>query len=65
MSLGVGLAALTAITSIFLGEKAVVRQDRTDRTTVIYWEKWTGSEGEEMRKVVDAFNMTQHEIDVK
>lgn len=48
-----------------LGEKVTTRQARPDRVTVIYWEKWTGSEGEEMRKVVDAFNRSQDRIFVK
>lgn len=49
----------------FIGDRIVDRTDRSDRVTVIYWEKWTGSEGEEMQKVVDAFNRSQNRIFVK
>lgn len=65
MTLGAVAVAVIAVSAAILGEKAVSRQDRTDRVTVIYWEKWTGSEGEEMRKVVNAFNASQDRIFVK
>jgi multiple sugar transport system substrate-binding protein len=65
MSIGLGALAVVLIGAAWMGEKAVVRQDRTDRVTVIYWEKWTGAEGIEMRKVVDAFNRSQDKIFVK
>ncbi len=32
---------------------------------VTYWEKWTGFEGEAMRKTVEAFNAKQDRIHVK
>lgn len=64
-SLGLAAAALVLLGSAIAGEKVVSRQDRTDRVTVLYWEKWTGSEGEEMRKVVDTYNASQHHIFVK
>lgn len=57
----VAIAILTAAT----GERVVHREDRTDRVTVIYWEKWTGSEAEAMRKVVDDFNRSQDRIQVR
>jgi multiple sugar transport system substrate-binding protein len=53
------------LAAIFVSETSVSRQARPDRVTVIYWEKWTGGEGEEMRKVVDAFNKSQDRIFVK
>lgn len=59
------LGAAVLVTAAIAGEKVTTRQARTDRVTVIYWEKWTGSEGEEMRKVVDAFNRSQDRIFVK
>jgi ABC-type glycerol-3-phosphate transport system substrate-binding protein len=36
-----------------------------ERVTVTYWEKWTGWEGEAMRKIVDDFNASQDRIYVK
>ncbi len=48
-----------------MGDKAVSRQGGAGRTTVIYWEKWTGDEATEMRKVVDAFNKSQDKIYVR
>lgn len=59
---GAGVVLTTAALS---GERVTTRQARKDRVTVVYWEKWTGSEGEEMRKVVDAFNASQDRIFVK
>src|SRR5471030_3297015 len=47
------------------GDHAVARQARPDRTTVVYWEKWTGDEAKEMRKVVDAYNKSQDKIFVQ
>jgi multiple sugar transport system substrate-binding protein len=32
------------------------------RVMIHYWEKWTGFEGEAMRRVVDDFNASQHRI---
>ena len=62
-----GMVALTAIVGVtaYAGDQIVSRSDRSDRVTVIYWEKWTGSEGEEMQKVVRAFNRSQDKIFVK
>jgi len=62
-----GTVALTAIVGVtaYAGDKIVSRSDQSDRVTVIYWEKWTGSEGEEMQKVVQAFNRSQDKIFVK
>jgi ABC-type glycerol-3-phosphate transport system substrate-binding protein len=62
-----GTVALTAIVGVtaYAGDQIVSRSDRSDRVTVIYWEKWTGSEGEEMQKVVQAFNRSQDKIFVK
>jgi ABC-type glycerol-3-phosphate transport system substrate-binding protein len=57
-------AALLVSAAVY-GERVVSRQARTDRVTVVYWEKWTGQEGEEMRKVVEAFNASQDRIFVR
>ena len=58
-------AACVLVGAAYTGERVTTRQGRADRVTVVYWEKWTGSEGEEMRKVVDAFNKSQDRIFVK
>jgi ABC-type glycerol-3-phosphate transport system substrate-binding protein len=62
---GVALGVVALAATFVLSERAVSRQARPDRVTVVYWEKWTGSEGEEMRKVVDAFNRSQNRIFVR
>lgn len=35
------------------------------RTVIDYWEKWTGQEGEAMRRVIDAFNRSQDRVWVR
>ncbi len=62
VSLALAAIAGVLVAAVALGEMVVTRQGRPDRVTVLYWEKWTGSEGEEMRKVVDAFNRSQDRI---
>ena len=59
---GLSLAGALLVSAAVFGDKVVSRQARKDRINVIYWEKWTGAEGEEMRKVVDAFNRSQNRI---
>jgi ABC-type glycerol-3-phosphate transport system substrate-binding protein len=54
----VGLSVFCAV----LGDQVVKRDNRKDRVTIIYWEKWTGAEGEAMRKVVNDFNASQNRI---
>ncbi|MBS1707190.1 MAG: ABC transporter substrate-binding protein [Armatimonadetes bacterium] len=56
-------AALVAVAA--WGERVVTRSAKPDRVTVVYWEKWTGAEGEAMQKVVDDFNASQDKIFVK
>jgi multiple sugar transport system substrate-binding protein len=53
------------VVAVVAGEKATVRTSRSDRVTVIYWEKWTGQEGDAMRKVVNDFNQSQERIFVE
>ncbi|CAN5478945.1 hypothetical protein BH11ARM2_BH11ARM2_39320 [soil metagenome] len=65
MALGIGAAALAMLAALFTSETTINRQARKDRVTVLYWEKWTGSEGEEMQKVVNRFNRSQDQIFVK
>ena len=65
MGIGLTLAGAALVVAAIAGERVTTRQGRSDRVTVVYWEKWTGSEGEEMRKVVDAFNASQDRIFVK
>jgi len=52
-------------TALSMSEAVVSRQGKKDRVTVLYWEKWTGDEGEEMRKTVNFFNASQDRIFVK
>ncbi len=60
------LGAVAALAGVALyGEHIVSRSARRDRVTIVYWEKWTGHEADEMRKVVDAFNRSQDQIFVK
>jgi len=61
-ALGILVAGTVVVGAATMGERIVARQGNTSRTTVIYWEKWTGKEGEDMRKVVDAFNASQDRI---
>lgn len=65
MALALGLAGLVMVVAATTGERVVSRQARADRVTVVYWEKWTGAEGEAMRKIVDSFNQSQDRIFVK
>jgi len=58
--IGIAVVALGAY-----GEKVVTRTARKDRTTVVYWEKWTGDEGDAMKKIVEMFNASQDRIFVK
>lgn len=61
-----GILGLIVVLGAFgMSERVVSRQGRDDRVTVLYWEKWTGDEGEEMRKTVNAFNASQDRIFVK
>jgi len=59
----VGAAVL--LTAFTLSEAVVSRAAKKDRVTILYWEKWTGDEGEEMRKTVNFFNASQNKIFVK
>ncbi|RYG47110.1 extracellular solute-binding protein [bacterium] len=65
MSLGLAAAAIVLAAAFVTSETSITRQAKADRVTVVYWEKWTGSEGEEMAKVVSAFNRSQDRIFVK
>ena len=60
------LAGLIASAAGFalLGPRGVT--ERTGGRVVLnYWEKWTGHEGEAMRRVVDEFNASQERIHVR
>ncbi len=59
------VGAVVVAIALQQSENAVKRPAVPNKVTVVYWEKWTGSEGEEMRKVVDAFNRTQNRIFVR
>jgi len=62
---GLSAAALVMVLASIAGDRAVTREGRPDKVTVTYWEKWTGDEAKEMRKVVDAFNASQDKIFVQ
>jgi multiple sugar transport system substrate-binding protein len=56
---------LVVVTLFIASERIAIRPNAKSRVTVLYWEKWTGSEADEMRKTVDAFNRSQDKISVK
>ena len=62
---GLSIAAGVMAVAAYGGDLVVSRQGQPGRTTVVYWEKWTGDEAKEMRKVVDAFNKSQDKIFVQ
>jgi ABC-type glycerol-3-phosphate transport system substrate-binding protein len=60
------LFVILALAATFVYSEVVVRRDvGGERVTVVYWEKWTGSEGQAIRQIVDDFNESQDEIFVK
>ena len=59
------LIAILVCSVAIYSEKLSLRNQKTERTTVIYWEKWTGDEGDEMGRIVDWFNKSQDKIFVK
>lgn len=63
--LGFTGVAVAVAAAWFVSETSVIREARKDRITVVYWEKWTGDEATEMRKVVKAFNESQDRITVE
>jgi maltose-binding protein MalE len=52
-----GLFAAPALALLALGPRPREEVPR-DRVIVEYWEKWTGTEEQQMRQIVDAFNDT-------
>jgi ABC-type glycerol-3-phosphate transport system substrate-binding protein len=56
-----GLVALLALMYVGFTRQPGPAQ-ASGRVRVCYWEKWTGFEGEAMRKVVEAFNRSQDRI---
>jgi ABC-type glycerol-3-phosphate transport system substrate-binding protein len=56
------LLALPAAALLMFGPRdsddAKPRRDANGIVTVEYWEKWTGTEEQQMREIVDAFNAT-------
>src|SRR2546430_1394788 len=56
---------IAAILALVWYSEAIVRPAQPDdKVHILYWEKWTGFEGEAMRAVVDAFNREQSRIHV-
>jgi len=62
---GLCIAAAVMVGAAIEGSSVVTRKPEAGRVTVIYWEKWTGDEATEMRKVVNAFNTSQDKIFVQ
>jgi ABC-type glycerol-3-phosphate transport system substrate-binding protein len=65
MAVGLGACAAVMAVAAVWGEVVVQGKVQPNRVNVVYWEKWTGSEGEEMRKVVNAFNRSQDRVFVQ
>lgn len=63
----VGTAAFLVVlaSAVVISEQATNRQKKKERVTVVYWEKWTGDEGDSMQKIVDWFNESQDRIFVQ
>jgi multiple sugar transport system substrate-binding protein len=59
------LAALLVPLPAVLGLGGCRPEQSDGRVVVTYWEKWTGFEGEAMRKTVEAFNASQDRIEVQ
>lgn len=60
---GVVLCAVATCAGVLGGCRPSAPQHK--RIVVTYWEKWTGFEGEAMRKTVEAFNASQDRIEVR
>lgn len=60
--LAVPFLALGLLALAYYGERLVETPPHEGRVVIHYWEKWTGEEGEAMRKVVDEFNRIQDKI---
>lgn len=56
------LAAAALIGLVWFSEAIVRPKPKDERIRVVYWEKWTGFEGDAMRAVVDEFNRSQDRI---
>jgi multiple sugar transport system substrate-binding protein len=59
-----GLAGASAAALVVFGPKPA-DDIPSGRVVLDYWEKWTGAEGEAMRRLVDEFNRTQDRIFVR
>ncbi len=58
------VAVLFLLGVMAYGEYVVVPHHKDHRIHVVYWEKWTGSEGDAIKKVVDYYNTHQNKIKV-
>lgn len=63
--LGMPLVGIVVLAAFVASERVTAPPPQGDRTIVTYWEKWTGFEGDAMRRVVDEFNRRQDRIFVK
>lgn len=60
------LGAMGAATLGFVAFGPRPRKSKSDGRIVLdYWEKWTGHEGDAMRRIVDDFNASQARIEVR
>lgn len=56
--------AVAVVGAVLASERIVKRVETPGPVQIEYWEKWTGFEGDAMRKVVDDFNASQNRIHV-
>jgi ABC-type glycerol-3-phosphate transport system substrate-binding protein len=58
-------AVLGLLATVWYSEAIVAPDHHPGPVEIVYWEKWTGFEGDAMRAVVDAFNRSQNRVFVK
>jgi len=56
---------LVVLATVWASERVVREDQPPGPVRITYWEKWTGFEGEAMRKVVNDFNKSQNRIFVQ
>ncbi len=64
-AVSLAVCAAVMVVAAISGELVVQRRGIPNRVTILYWEKWTGAEGEAMRAVVNNFNASQNRIFVR
>ena len=58
------LAAAAVVIAAWYSERVAAPPPVDNKVHVVYWEKWTGFEGDAIRAVVDEFNRSQDRIQV-